>query len=371
MIKAWRGDKDTGKTVLYKEEKNMNTKKWKDFLEEGIKIGAYPSYAVAIGRGDDLLFRSIGGYRALYPTPISLTEDTLFDMASLSKLIGTTMATLRLIEKGRLSLDDRIGDFFDDCHEKEGITIFDLMTHTSGIPSFFHMWKMDILPSDAVNTILSYPLSARRGEKVIYSCMGYILLGKILEKICGEPLDVIVKNEVLLPLSMLDTCYCPSKERICVSTEKKVGSDEYICGHVHDENAHFLGGVSGNAGLFSTLDDLIKFAGMLSREGEGFLQKSTFDMATKDYTGHFSEFSRGLGFQLYGGNPYPGGTKMSLGSYGHSGFTGTYLYVDRESKIYCIFLSNRVHFGRDTDLFYEHKLGFFDMVFTDVKEMKL
>ncbi|MBP3334007.1 MAG: beta-lactamase family protein [Clostridia bacterium] len=349
----------------------IDTKKWNELLDKGVEDGAFPCYASAVGRGNELFFKSLGGNRALYPTKLPLTKDTLFDMASLSKLIGTTMAALRLIEKGKLSLNDRVGDFFESCYGKEDITIYQLMTHTSGIPSFFHMWKMNIDPRDAARVILEHPLSAPAGSSVIYSCMGYILLGKILEKICGESLDKIVQREVLAPLDMKDTCYCPTPDRICVSTEKKAGSDEYICGHVHDENAYSIGGISGNAGLFSTLDDCIKFASMISREGEGFLKKSTFDLAISDHTEKISSSARGLGFQLYRDEIYPGGQMMSRGSYGHSGFTGTYIYVDKDTKIFCIFLSNRVHFGRETDLFFERKLEFFNRVFSDIRGIEL
>lgn len=345
----------------------MHEKKWLSLLNEGVQNGAYPCFAAAVGRGRELYFKGYGGNRALYPQEHSLTESTLFDMASLTKLIGTSMLALRAVEDGRLSLTDTVGDFFEAPQEKKNISVFDLMTHTSGIPAFFTMWRMDVSPSDAPSVILEYPLAAERGERVIYSCMGYILLGKILEKVYGSSLDEAVKSEVLTPLGMRDTCYCPPKDRICASTEKKEGSSDYICGEVHDENARFLGGVSGNAGLFSTLDDVIKFASMLSLRGKGLLEKETFDIAVTDYTGGFSDLSRGLGFQLFNGNLYPGGTKMSVGSYGHSGFTGTYLYVDRESGVFCIFLSNRVHFGRDTEKFFEHKLRFFDTVFTDIR----
>jgi CubicO group peptidase (beta-lactamase class C family) len=198
--------------------------------------------------------------------------------------------------------------------------------------------------------------------------MGYILLGKIMEKICGEPLDKIVKREVLIPLGMNDTCYCPTADRICVSTEKKPDAADYICGHVHDENAHSIGGVSGNAGLFSTLDDCIKFASLLSREAEGFLARETFELAVTDHTEAISDSARGLGFHLFREQVYPGGSKMSRGSYGHSGFTGTYIYVDKQTKVYCVFLSNRVHFGRDTEPFFAQKQRFFDAVFSDIRE---
>ena len=341
--------------------------RWKAILDEAVRDGAFPCYAASVGRGDEVFFREIGGNRACYPEPLPLTEDTLFDMASLSKLMGTTMAALRLIDQGRLHLTDRVGDFFDECHGKENITIEQLMTHTSGIPAFFHMWKMKIPPEQAAQVILEHPLAAPTGSTVIYSCMGYILLGKILEKICGTSLDKIVEREVTTPLGLKDTCYCPAEGKICVSTEKKHDADDYICGHVHDENAYSLGGISGNAGVFSTLDDCIRFASLLSRGAEGYLSKELFALAIRDHTEGVSDAARGLGFNMFREKLYPGGSEMSRGSYGHSGFTGTYLYVDRETGVYCILLSNRVHFGRDTDHFFEQKRKFYDTVFSDIR----
>jgi CubicO group peptidase (beta-lactamase class C family) len=243
------------------------------------------------------------------------------------------------------------------------------MTHTSGLSAHLPLWQSEPSPDTAADAILRSSLRAEPDTKVIYSCMGYILLGRILEKICGEPLDRIVSREVLVPLGMKDTCYCPAPGRICVATEKKHDADGYICGHVHDENAHSIGGVSGNAGLFSTLDDCITFASLLSREAKGFLKKETFDLAVTDHTEKISDSARGLGFHLFREQVYPGGANMSRGSYGHSGFTGTYIYVDKETKIYCVFLSNRVHFGRDTEPFFAQKQKFFDTVFAQVREM--
>lgn len=338
----------------------MNTQGWEDFLRRGIDAGAYPCYAAAVGRGKELFFKSIGGDRTCSPERLPLTENTLFDLASLSKLVGTTFAALRLMEQGKLHLADTLGDYFDDCYGKEDITVKHLMTHTSGMAGYAPIWKMDITPADATDAILAYPLAAPTGEKVIYSCTGYIVLGKILEKICGEPLDKIVKREVTEPLGMRDTLYCPSADSVCAATEN-------LCGVVHDENARFLGGVSGNAGLFSTLDDTISFAQMLSDGAMGYLDPKIFALATTDHTKDLPDFSRGLGFLLYRGGDFVAGSQMSLGSYGHTGFTGTSLFVDKESGIFCILLTNRVHFGRDNQAFFPYRRGFYDMVFSDIR----
>ncbi len=345
----------------------MNTREWEYLLNKGLTEGAYPCYGAAVGCGNEIYFKSIGGNRACFPEKLPLTEDTLFDMASLSKLMGTTMAALRLIDRGQLLLTDRVGDYFDNCHGKENITVFQLMTHTSGISAHFPMWKMDVSPHDAAEVIMAHPLAADTGTRVIYTCMGYILFGKILEKICGETLDKIVKREVFEPLGLDSTFYCPPDDRICVTTEKKADCDGYICGHVHDENAHFLNGVSGNAGIFSNLEDVIKFSQMLSNKGKDYLSPELFRYSVTDHTAHLPDSSRGLGFHLYREGLFAGGSKMSKGSYGHNGFTGTSVYVDKETGVYCVLLSNRVHFGRDTDEFFRYRRAFYDKVFSDIK----
>ncbi len=293
------------------------------FLENGVKNGVFPGYAAAVGKGNDVWFSSFGGSRSLFPECRPMKSDALFDMASLSKLMGTTMAALQLMEQGKLSLQHTLGDFFAHCPGKERITLLQLMTHTSGIKAHFPLWLRGISPKSAAEEILQEPLAIETGSDVIYTCMGYILLGKILEQIEAEPLDAIVRRLVFAPLGMKNACYCPSAEKICVSTEGET------CGTVHDENAAFLGGISGNAGIFCDLADGIHFASMLSRSGEGYLSPELFRDAIKNYTPGMNE-NRGLGFQ------------HTAFGYGHTGFTGTSLYVNPDG-VYAILFTNRVH----------------------------
>lgn len=324
----------------------MNTQKFHDMLQEGLKNEAYPCFAAAVGDKNGVVYRELAGNRALFPEVLPITEDTLFDMASLSKLIGTTMAALRMIEEGKLALYDTVSQFFENCYDKGETTVLELMTHTSGIPSHIRLWEMEgVKPEDAVDVILRTPFDYKPGTETVYSCMGFIVLAKILEKIEGEPLSAIVKRYVFDPLGMTKSTYCPGTGAICAATELNPATNEYICGVVHDENARFLGGISGNAGVFCTLDDAIKFATMLANRGKGFLSPRLFELAVHDFTPNCSE-SRGLGFQLKGWKYYPAGDMIALGSYGHTGFTGTSLYVDNETGRYAILLTNRVHFGR-------------------------
>ncbi len=341
----------------------MNTESLKNILLKGLEQGAYPCCAAAVGRGNETFFSFYGGNRALYPEKLPLTEDTLFDMASLSKLIGTTMACLRMMEEGKISVNDKISKYIPQCFGKEDITVFQLMTHTSGISAHMPLYKGD--NTDAVSAILSRPLAYPTGTKTVYSCMGYILLGKILEKIEGKPLDKIVKERVFISLGMENSFYNPPADAVCAATERDFDTGEIVCGVVHDENARFLNGISGNAGVFCTLEDTVRFAKMLSQRGAGYLDEKTFSLAVTDYTPDFDE-SRGLGFQLYGGKPFPGGSKMSIGSYGHTGFTGTSLYVDNDTGVYAILLTNRVHPTRENGLLYPIRREFYDTVFSEI-----
>ena len=330
----------------------------KEILREGLDAGAYPCIAFAIGQGDLVLDSGYMGQRQVNPTPLPLERDTLFDLASLSKLVSTTMVALRMLERGEIALTDPLSRYFDipaDAPAGRGdVTIRHLMHHNSGLTPHIPLWTQTDDPNKAVEVILRSKPWCAPGEQVHYSCMGYILLQKILEQVGGAPLDVLAKREVFEPLGMHDTCYNPTTKNV-VTTEFSALHGEYLCGRVHDENASFLGGVSGNAGVFSTLDDMTRFARMIaaggSLEGNTFLNPRTFQKAIYNATPGKNE-DRGLGFQLTPSFSYMTGALFSEGSYGHTGFTGTALYVDRESRLWGMILTNAVHFGRDkTELF--------------------
>lgn len=347
-----------------------------ELIKNAVESGAIPCAAYAVGQGGEVFTKKTVGYASLHPSRELLRSDTLFDMASLSKLLATTMVALRFLEEGRLLLSDPLSRFFTaeelkDAPEGRGdATVFHLMTHTSGITPHVALWRL--IPAETVGTvdfdaavskvILSSPPICRVGEQVYYSCMGYILLQKILERMDGRRLDELARVYVFDPLGMTDTGYLPFGDNhnkpTCnaAATELSAIHGYYIRGHVHDENAHFLGGVSGNAGVFSTLGDMTKFARMLSLRGalacedgrERFLSRRVFDLAVTDYTKGMNE-SRGLGFQLR--PPLPAlsaaGDLFAYGSYGHTGFTGTSLYVDAQTGVWAVLLTNSVHLGRD------------------------
>lgn len=334
-------------------------------LQKGLEIDAYPCIAYAIGCGDTLLDSGYMGNRQVNPTPLPLERDTLFDLASLSKLVSTTMVALRMIERGEIELSDTLSRYFDipaDAPAGRGdVTVRHLMHHNSGLTPHIPLWTQTDDPSKAVEVILRSKPWCEPGEQVHYSCMGYILLQKILEKVGGAPLDELAAREVFEPLGMHATCYNPTTKNV-VTTEFSALHGEYLCGRVHDENASFMGGVSGNAGVFSSLDDMIQFARMIASGGKCdsglYLNPRTFEKAIYNATPGKNE-NRGLGFQLTPSFSMLTGALFSEGSYGHTGFTGTALYVDKDTRLWAMILTNAVHFGRNkTDLFRTRRLFF-------------
>jgi len=306
-------------------------------VRQGLEQGAYPSAALAIGIGEQVYLKQTYG---------NCTESTLFDMASLSKILSATMIAFHFLEDGLLRLYDTVGFFFPEAPEdKKPITVLQLLTHTGGFAPHFYLSDFVENPSDAAKAILEHPLERAPGTAPAYSCMGYILLGKILEKIGGAPLDQLASAYVFDPIGMKHTGYHPSGD--IAPTERSRTTGELYHGVVHDENARFLRGISANAGVFSDLNDTIRFTQMLSLggrlpDGTQYLSPAMLQAAlvnrTPDSKGEF----RGLGFNL---SRSPGnflGDLMSPRAYGHTGFTGTSIALDPDTGLWVVLLTNRV-----------------------------
>ncbi len=333
---------------------------WRTYLQSelrrGRETGCFPSAAAAIGVKGEVLATAFTGEAPL-PGGAPVDEGTLYDMASLSKVLAPTMIALRALQEGTLGLDETVGDFFPDAPEdKRGITVKMLMTHTGGFNPSFRLDKMGITPDQAVQAILHRPLDAAPGEKPIYSCMGYILFAKMLEKRFGQPLNALARERVFEPLGMRDTGYCPPETAVCAATEVDPETGRPWIGVVHDENARFLGGVSGNAGVFMPLRDGIRFARMLARGGDGYLAESTLRKAVTNYTPG-QDAHRGLGFQLAGTEGCFFSAEAPGRCFGHTGFTGTSLMVEPVSGLWVLLLTNRVYPTRQSDGLFPFRRG--------------
>jgi CubicO group peptidase (beta-lactamase class C family) len=312
-------------------------------LEQAIAEGVFPSATVGIGLKGETLFTHAAGKLSLPDgTPADLF--TRYDLASMTKIIAPTMLTLMALEKGLLALDDTLSRFFDTPNDKADISIYHLMTHTSGITPHFLLEKVCKEPSEVCRTILRQPLDGPPGQMPRYSCMGYILLGFILEKVYGKPLNTLARELVLAPLCMEHTGYCPIGENIA-ATETDTATGIPLKGIVHDENARFMKGVSANAGLFSDLGDVMRYAKMLASGGAPILNPATLRLAISDRTPEHA-VHRGLGFHVSGGPGSFIGDLFPAVSFGHTGFTGTSIAVDPETGLYAVLLTNAVHIKR-------------------------
>lgn len=322
-----------------------------NIVRGAVEAGRCPGAAVAVGCRRGLLAEGCFGTAAALDEPFRpVAPDTVYDMASLSKILAVTTLLLQDFEDGALSPQQAVRDFYPDAPtDKRGLTLFQLMTHTSGLKPWIVLEKEAPGPSDADRAILRSPLAAVPGTRVIYSDLGFILLGRFLERRHGCPLTELARTRVFEPLGMRDTGYFPDAGR-CAPTERDPATGRWLRGVVHDENARFLRGDSGNAGVFSTLRDMERFAAMLAgggRTGKGvFLSESILRQAVRNYTPGMSE-NRGLGFKLQGGDNDFIGPEFGAAAFGHTGFTGTSLAVDPVTGLYVVLLSNRVHPARE------------------------
>lgn len=319
-------------------------------VKKALEREAFTAACVLAGRNERVLFRRAYGRLSIEENAGLCNEQTRFDLASVTKPLVTGMLSLRAMESGKLCLWDRLGSFIDAPPDKQEITVAQILTHTAGFPPGLHLWQKARDPEQSTELILSAPLDARPGARVRYSCTGYILLGQLLECLYGLPLDELAMQEIFWPLKMKNTSYLPAGGNIA-ATEMQ---DEGCCltGAVHDENARFLGGVSGNAGVFSTMDDLALFVQMLAAEGElpdgsRYLCPATVRLSMRNHTPGMEQ-GRGLGFYLPGYDNGYTGDLFPKETIGHTGFTGVSFSLDPTTGIYLIFLTNRVCPSRES-----------------------
>lgn len=322
-----------------------------EILKEAIEQQATPGVAAAIGCGNKILYEKCFGRLTYDEDAPAVTPDTLYDMASVTKILCATTLCLQALGEGRIYLQDPISLYFPEAPaDKRDITLFQLLTHTSGIDPHFYLWDYVGGNEHTAQVILNHPLVDRPGTEVRYSCMGFILLGKILEKIYAAPIDELFRQRVAIPLGLNNTGYCPADSLNIAPTEYDADA-HLLRGRVHDENARFQNGVSANAGIFSNLTDMQVFVQTLACGGtapNGFelLPPRCLERAIINYTNGMAE-NRGLGFKLYGGNANFMGDLFPDTAFGHTGYTGTGFAVDPETGFYIILLANRVHPSRN------------------------
>lgn len=349
-----------------------------NLVEEYIHEGAFPGAVVGVVRDGKIVYRKSFGYREVVEDSVAMTLDTRFDLASLTKPIAVATSIMQLVERGKITLGDRVDKYIpgfrgwaepkDDADkltqaDTVHIRIADLLTHTSGLPPYVMPRGIEAAnpdaklpnPDDVIDYIATCDRRAVARTERIYSCLNYIALAHIVEVVTGERIDSYARKSIFEPLKMVNTCYLPSVEYAakCAPTEK--GRDG-VCyrGVVHDPLAREgMGGVSGNAGLFSTLDDLMIYAAMLLNggrlNGAEVLSKRAVEVMMLRPRG-YEKFDRTLGWENFATCSQTGGDLLSSATIGHTGATGTSIVIDPELNIAVIVLTNYVHSSTKSSL---------------------
>ncbi len=289
------------------------------------------------------------GQRALVPAAEPISEDTIFDAASLTKVVACTPAMMLLVERGQVNLDTTVATYIPEFtgQGKEAITVRQLMTHTSGLRGDIETktdWRGQ---QTAIQKACAEKLLSTPGTAFCYSDINFFLLGEIVQRVSHQPLEKFVAQEVYVPLKMADTGFLPSPDKRQRVAPTEVVRGQPYRGVVHDPTARKMGGVAGHAGLFTTAADLARYARMLlnrgSLDGARLFKAETVDLMTSVQTPESVPARRGLGWDIDSGYSGLRGKLFPIGSYGHTGWTGTSLWIDPFSHTFVIFLSNRNH----------------------------
>lgn len=338
--KGW--DTMSDSTYLEKRMQVLN-----QYLNQCIEEGEIPGASYAIITKDDASFGSLG-YSQVNPTTQDMYENPIYDLASLTKVIGTVSGIMFLIEDGLLRLDTKVSDILDDFKHKN-ITIHHLITHTSGLPSLVPYYKTVDTVEEFWTKIYETDLKDKPGTKVVYSDLGFIVLGQVIKKFAGS-LDGFLKKKLFEPLDMTSTMFCPSQSFIerCLPTEIKKDRG-LIKGTAHDGNAHFLGGIAGHAGLFSTVNDLSNYMQMILNKGvfndQRIFNEETLKLLRTNLTRELNG-NRSLGWLVNQDLEFS--DLASKDALYHTGFTGTSALIDHDFAL--ILLTNKVNITRDNEM---------------------
>jgi CubicO group peptidase (beta-lactamase class C family) len=318
-------------------------------VQRGLNAGGYPGAAVVVGRkGATVWQKGFGHLGWTADSPGVDPEQSIYDFASLTKVIGTTTAAMILFDRGKLVLDEKVTHYLPTFFggEKDQITVRELLEHRSGLPAGRDLWRHAHTPEEARQLVLDTPLEYRPDRGQVYSDLGADILGWVVEAAAGESLDRFLAENVFTPLGMHDTGFRPADSLVyrIAPTEVSPPRGYPVRGEVHDENAFALGGVAGHAGLFGTASDLAVFAQMMLNGGIYDSTRIVADSTVKLFTARASG-DRALGWEVADGQ-HGAGNYLSASAYGHTGFTGTSIWIDPEREMFVILLTNRVHAAR-------------------------
>jgi serine-type D-Ala-D-Ala carboxypeptidase len=319
-----------------------------DVLRSGIGQRAFPGAAIAVTHQGKLIAHKALGRFTYDATSTAVTADTIYDLASVTKVIATTTACMILYDRGRFKLDQPLADLLpdfaaqQDAARRRQITLCMLLSHSSGLPAYIKLFQTALNKDELIQRALRVPLAAAPGSRAEYSDIGFILLGQALEKLSHEPLDQFCQREIFAKLNLGHTCFNPPAElklAIPPTEDDRTFRHRLIQGEVNDENASVMGGVAGHAGCFATSLDVSVFAQCMLREGTPLVKKETLEIFTRRQDLPPGT-SRALGWDTPS-QPSQSGKYFSSRSYGHLGYTGTSLWIDSDRQLSVTLLTNR------------------------------
>jgi serine-type D-Ala-D-Ala carboxypeptidase len=331
------------------------------FLTQHISAGEFPSAVYLVGERDQVIFADALGHSVVEPYRIANKLDTIYDLASLTKPLVTGMLCARRIELGELTLDSSVSHYLPEFErtDKQMITVRELLTHTAGLPAWRPLYILaEDEPERAAGAIANLDLEYKPGTRVVYSDLGFIALGILLERMTGHRLADMARQEIFQPLELKQTFFNPENAlqtgiaacetgnayemSMCEDGAYKNSRQRLIWGEVHDGNAYFLRGAAGHAGLFSTASEVFLLAQQFLAESSRLLKPDSCKLFRQNMTDGLEE-ARSLGWQLAATKDSTAGAELPPDSFGHNGFTGTSLWIDPEHRRVFVLLTNRTH----------------------------
>jgi serine-type D-Ala-D-Ala carboxypeptidase len=331
-------------------------------LSEEIGVGSFPGAVYAVGNSQGIIVEEALGHSVVKPAKIPATIETIFDVASLTKPLITSTLVLKMAAEGRFDLAERVSKYLTEFQEtdKNDLTFIDLLTHRGGFQAWYPLYAQGIGDKAYLRALVKRPLRYKPGTREIYSCLSFVTLHLAVERVTGARMEDLAADYIFAPLRLRNSLFSPPppmKFRIAAtewgnSNERGMVSQRsltfphfrryMIWGEVNDGNAYYMGGMAGNAGLFSTASDVFEIARAYLGGDERLLPERMIALSTRNYTIGLEE-NRGLGWQLTSPRPDGPTVMLSENSYGHTGFTGTSVWVDPERDLIMVLLTNRLH----------------------------
>jgi len=319
-------------------------------IQDAIQAGTTPGAVLLIGHQRKILYRKAYGERAILPKREPMTPDTIFDAASLTKVVATTSCLMKLFDQGKLDIEQVVTQYLPEFQGGHSpITVRNLLTHFSGLRPDLTLDPPWSGYDTGIQKALTETPTAPPGAKFVYSDINFLLLGEIVRRLSGHTLSEFAQEQVFHPLNMKDTCFLPPAGELprIAPTEFDPAGGPPLRGVVHDTTARYMGGIAGDAGLFTTADDLAKFAQMMLDRGVCREKRLFSERAIEKFTNPQSPpnqpILRGLGWDIDSPLSRNRGELFPIGSYGHTGYTGTSIWIDPGSRSFVIFLTNYIH----------------------------